>query len=79
MITRNIQHLLMVSLKYFFDIDHYLCYHTFNAALLVLAFVKMFFIRAMLLFYDGLQTVKNDMHIIKTEIIVNKQRWSSLH
>lgn len=42
MITRNIQHLLMVSLKYFFDIDHYLCYHTFNAALLVLAFVKMF-------------------------------------
>lgn len=55
---RHIGHIIMVSLKYFFDIDYSLCYHSFITIFVLASIIKLFFGRAQYALFEGFAYLK---------------------
>ena len=77
MFKKHIEHLVIVSLKYFFDIDYTFYSHVWVTLLAISALLKICMIHAADNFSDGLLTVKEDAINIKNELIFLKQNWDN--
>ncbi len=76
---RHIGHLIMVSLKYFFDIDHSTCHSAFITVLIVMSIAKLFFSRIFSLFYNVLLAIKGDIIGLKEQLHFYKERSDERH
>ena len=74
MIRKHIEHLTIESLKFFFNLDHTICNHIVISALVLIGMFRLFFDHTRELFHDGLLTVKNDVHAIRSQIEFYKER-----
>ena len=73
---RHIWHIVIVSLKYFFDIDYSLCLHTFSTLIIGVGITKLFVSQAQYIFSNGLLTVKQDILTLRDQLNAYKERWS---
>jgi len=73
---KHIGHIIIVSLKYFFDIDYSVCFHTFTTLIIWAGITKLFVCQAQYIFSDGLHTVMQDILTIKDQLDAYKERWS---
>lgn len=71
----------MVSLKYFFDLDHLLLHHTFLFAFVALALCKLLLTRIVAAFRDSMDGVRNDWAEIRELMASTHAKWlnSKLH
>ena len=76
---KHIGHLIMVSLKYFFDIDHSICHSAFITVLIVMSVARLFFSRLLSLFHDGLLVVKEDLAGLRQQLNFYKERSDKRH
>ena len=75
MYRKNIEHIIMVSLKYFFDLDYSFYSHIILAALVAVSLLKFFLNQTAAFFHEGIITVKEDAISLKSEIAIIKENW----
>ena len=74
MISKHIGNLAAESLKFFFNIDHCVTHHWLVTALLLVSIFRLFLIKLLHIFQDGIQTVKDDIIEIRSQVAVIKER-----
>jgi len=78
MYKKQIGHVIMVSMKFFFDFDYTICNHFISMALIIPCMAKLFLSDVKIAFAEGLLTVKEDyltnMDILKQIIAIIKER-----
>jgi len=77
MYKRHIEHLAMVSLKYFFDLDYSMFSHFFIVALVFISLFKLFFNNIVNIFHEGVVSVKEDAFEIKSNFLTLRENWEN--
>jgi len=77
MLKKHIVHLVIVSLKYFLDIDLTSSSHVLGTLLAIAGILKICMIHAADNLSNGLLTVKEDAINIKNDLILLKQNWDN--
>jgi len=77
MLRKQIGHLTIVSLKYFFDLDPAFSSHILLMTLVAFGFAKLFMSRISGSIQEGLLTVKYDFIELKSAAIATKERWDN--
>ena len=77
MYKRHIEHLAMVSLKYFFDLDYNMFSHVFIVALVLISLFKLFFIKVVDIFQERMLSVKEDTARIKSNFLTLRENWEN--
>jgi len=75
MFLKTVQHITIVSLKYFFNLDSTLSAHMFLILLVILGLVKISCSKAINELHNGLRTVKDDANNITENIRDLKKQW----
>ena len=77
MLLRQIQNVVAVSLKCFFDIDVHSSSNLFVMLVVIPGFMKLFCSRILAEFHEGLLTVKDDAISFAHSVKERKEQWSS--
>jgi len=63
----------MEGMKYFFDIEHSACNHSFITAIMIIGLIKLFINKILAFLYEGLPNIKEDILTLKTQMILYKE------
>lgn len=72
---KQIGHLAVVSLKFFFDFDPSLSNHILFTGIIILGICKLFISNISSALQDGMLTVKADILTLREEVATLKERW----
>jgi hypothetical protein len=75
MYKKQIEQVVTVALKYFFDLDFNSCNHVLITLLVIAGFFKFSMNNILGVLSDGLLTIKEDALSIKANILSYKERW----
>ena len=76
MCKKQLVHLVMVSLKYFFDLDPTFSSHMMLTALVILGLVRLYAGAFFKGFHSALLDVKDDVSTLPSEIVALRDRWN---
>lgn len=77
MYKKHITHLIIVSLKFFFDFDHNTCLQIFSMGRLLTCVLIMLFTISRDGLYDFLLTVRQDLCTFRADLQALSGRWSN--
>jgi hypothetical protein len=75
MYKRNLEHLVTVAVRYFFNFDFTSFNHIYIVAIVILLSIKMLFSKVAYEFYDGGLTIKDDITNLRNAMLTAKQNW----
>ena len=71
---KYLKQLAIEGMKYFFDIEHSACNHSFITVIMIIGLMKLFLNKVLVFLYDGLPNIKEDILTLKAQMTLYKER-----